>query len=103
MINIAEDLLAFLEFVLFIIAAYCFVASFVYDRKVRGHISSKANLLVKFFVPSIFISNSFLDEQGVKYKKQSIVLIIYTALSLLLAVGLLYSGIEILKTLETTS
>ncbi len=104
LINVAEELLILLELALFLIAAYFFIASFFYEKKVRQHIISNrtsSSFIFTLFVPSILIPDRRLDEDGIKYKRRALISLVYTLSALLLALGLLFTGIETLKLLDS--
>ena len=100
MVNFTENLIVLLETSLFFIAGGFFIASFFYGRKVRKHILPKSSFLVDYFMPSVFVPSNHLDEKGIRYKKKLMSSLLNTLICLILAIGLVYSGIEIIKAME---
>jgi len=100
MILIIENILYFIVFGLFLLAAYFFVRSISYDRAVKRNLNDKAGKLTKYILPSLLIPATFLNEDGIANKKKSILQLIYLSITLILALAVTYLGIEFLKLFE---
>lgn len=101
MVNVAEEILIILVFILFLIIAYFFISAFVFERKLRKRMVGVKRLVAGLLLPAFLIPNSSLDELSIEYKNKAIKSYIYLILSFFLAIGLIAFGIEIVNMLDT--
>lgn len=66
-----DEIVIFICMVLFLIAMGLFVASFIYDRKVRQQILPMKDRFFFVLVPSILLPNRVLSDAGVALKRKS--------------------------------